>query len=137
MTIIYHEESSGNVYADLGLPDAEAMKRKSRIAAYIQMEIESQELTRAARLKSGAALAAAIEAAAKGADAPARRGPNKARASCVIVDARCSKKQAAMRLDIRQTRLTAILQGQFREIDELILVSYLHRLGAKSIKVTV
>jgi predicted XRE-type DNA-binding protein len=92
MTTIDHEESSGNVYADLGLPDAEAMKRKSRIAAYIQMEIENQGLT---------------------------------------------KKLAASRLDIPMTRLAAILRGQFREIDELILVSYLHRLGRKSIKVTV
>jgi hypothetical protein len=52
---------------------------------------------RAARLKSGAALEAAIEAAARGADAPARRGPNKARASCVIVYARCSKCSAPRR----------------------------------------
>jgi hypothetical protein len=51
--------------------------------------VESGAWPRAARLKSGAALEAAIEAAAKGADAPARRGPHKARASCVNYDAQC------------------------------------------------
>jgi mRNA-degrading endonuclease YafQ of YafQ-DinJ toxin-antitoxin module len=78
---------------------------------------------RAARLKSGAALEAAIEAAAKGADAPARRGPNKARASCVIVDARCSKQSSQFKRDFKQET-----KGLYRQVikDEfLALVSIL------------
>jgi predicted XRE-type DNA-binding protein len=83
------EDSSGNACADIGVLDAEAMTRKSRIAAAIQQEIIRQEL---------------------------------------------SLKDAAARAGIPQTRLTAILRGQFRTIDELILAAYLRRLGGWSVR---
>jgi predicted XRE-type DNA-binding protein len=43
-----HEASSGNVYADLGLPDAEAMLVKAKLVTRIAELLEARELTQTA-----------------------------------------------------------------------------------------
>jgi len=44
-TMVDIEKSSGNVYADLGLPDAEEMLVKARLAAKIREIIKHRHLT--------------------------------------------------------------------------------------------
>jgi len=76
--------SSGNLFADLKLPNAEQLKVKARLAIEIQRAIE--------RL-------------------------------CL------SQQKAALRMGISQSQLSALLRGEFDDISEHQLMSYLNRLG--------
>ncbi len=48
---VIFEESSGNVFADLGLPNAEELQARTRLAAAILRIVEDRKLTRAQTAK--------------------------------------------------------------------------------------
>lgn len=77
-------EGSGNVYADLGIPNAEAMQVKAQLATAIGGSIETRKLT---------------------------------------------QQQAAEILGIPQSKLSNLLNGQFRGISESKMMDCLIRLG--------
>lgn len=78
------EKSSGNVYADLDLPDAVEMQIKSRLVGQIGEIIKRRRLTR---------------------------------------------EEAAGVIGIELTKLSNLLHGQFREINEAEIQGYINRLG--------
>ncbi|HEY4147134.1 helix-turn-helix transcriptional regulator [Pinirhizobacter sp.] len=82
--MIKFKESSGNVYADLGFPDAEEMLVKAQLATKIGEIIKRRKL---------------------------------------------SQQQAADVLGIPQSKLSKMLNGQFRGISETKMIDCLTKLG--------
>ena len=48
MTKVEHEEGSGNVFADLGFPDAETHQLKARLVSVVTRLVKDQGLTQTA-----------------------------------------------------------------------------------------